>query len=235
MRLSYKKEYLEQAKLVKEKDKSISELQAEVTRLNERIALKDTEYAQLVNTKDEEITSLKNQVSEELLKSGKLDEELRSAREKIRNAELNRFANEYQKEETRYESDQKIWFKYTAAATAVLLICAIGTALSASSDGFLPDPEIVFLNAILLTVFIYCLKQHSHLADLREDYANRKALAQSYQYMVEESEGEDLSEIKNEFFQKAIDVFTRRPKGRGSDVTWHTALIAKIFPSKQNL
>lgn len=71
------------------------------------------------------------------------------------------------------------------------------------------------------------MRQHSHLADLREDYANRKALAQSYQYMVEDDDSGALSEIQHIFFEKAIDVFTKRPKSRGNDVTWYQTLFAK--------
>ena len=242
---SYKAPYLEAQRVIREKDKLISELQGTISTIQTEQAKKDEQYASSLSEKDTNITELEEDKEQFEEKISSLETSLTRTEEQLRNKELNRFAGEYKKEEERYETQQRDWFWYSVYAGGIALAIAIFTSFNAfeivityfgglpSADGSrLPAVEVVFLNAIALTVFIYCLKQHSHLADLREDYANRKALAQSYQYMVEDKEDKSLSEIKNKFFDRAIEVFTKKPRGRGSDVTWYETTISKFFGPK---
>lgn len=230
----YKPKFKEAKRIILENDKEIAELKSRIIVLNEEKNTDATSHTQALEGKAEEITSLEQKIARLEEEKSTLEESLKTTKEDLRSKELNKFAGEFRKEEVRYEREQRSWFSNSVRAGAIVLVIAILTAFDifdSNGTGIFPEIEIIFLNALTLTVFLYSLKQHSHLADLREDYANRKALAQSYQYMVE---GDDpaLLEIKNEFFKEAMSVFTKRPKGRGSDVTWQESIFARFLGPK---
>ncbi|MEK7530646.1 MAG: hypothetical protein AAB573_02165 [Patescibacteria group bacterium] len=207
-------------KLIETLKATISELESEKIETVTRTAEKEAELQEEIKLSNENINSLEGQ--------------LKAANEKLRNKELTRFAQEFKELEDRYEEQRKIWFGYSIWATVGLLVAVVATSLGwLPHNSYYPEPPIVFLNAVLLTIFIYCLRQHSLSSDLRDDYGNRKALAQSYQYMVQKMEGEDYTDIEQEFFEEAAKIFTKRPRARGREVSLLDSILEKFSPAQK--
>lgn len=234
MARSYKTLLRESEKTVRERDKRIIELEKKVTDLQVEMTTNNTAHVDAIAKKDEQIGELETEKEtlEEQVET--LESAGKTKDEQIRTMELSRFAKEYKDQEDHYAKQQEKWFKRSLMAAAVLIASVLGAVFNViPSANLYQDPEVLFLNAILLTLFIYSLRQHSHLANLRDDYANRRALAQSYQYMVEKDETEDFSDIETKFFERAVEIFTRKPAARGKDIGIHDAIFTKLFGPKQ--
>lgn len=205
----------------------------EITQLkNQLINLQGLLDTQSANSK-ESITSLNNEAVLAEEKIEKLDEQITLLSDEIRKKELSRFASAYSVQEGDYKTQQDTWFKYSLWATlflAVSVLCSIfGSQLGIEKQWY-QEPGFYLLNFIFITLFVYSLKQHAHLGNLRVDYANRKTLAQSYQHIIEDEE--DFIEIKTRFLERAADIFSSPALLRNSDVTPHESLLGKVFGKK---
>src|SRR3990167_4547285 len=127
-----------------------------------------------------------------------------------------------------------LWFKLslwgTGLLTGSIFFSIAGPHMFADKQWY-TEPGFYLLNIIFLTLFIYALKQHAHFGNLRIDYANRKTLAQSYQYII--ADEEETSDVKKRFLERAADVFSSKAIPRSSDVTIYEAIVAKFVGPKQ--
>ncbi|HBB43983.1 MAG: hypothetical protein UW27_C0002G0089 [Parcubacteria group bacterium GW2011_GWA1_44_13] len=208
------------------KDIELTQLMNQLVELQGRL---DTQSA---NDK-ETIASLNNEVGLAKEKAEKLNEQIMLLNEEIRKKELSRFASAYSNQENEYRIQQDLWFKRslwsTFFLTASVLYSSFGSQLETAKLWY-QEPSFYLLNFIFITLFVYSLKQHTHLGNLRIDYANRKTLAQSYQHIIEDEE--EFEGIKSRFLERASDVFSSPPLFRSSEVTPHESFLRKITGNK---
>jgi len=180
-------------------------------------------------TLEGEVNILKEENNEIKEKNTELSEQLRKK-------ELSRFASAYATQENEYKTQQDLWFKLSLWATALLtvsvLIPIFGHYFFIDSKQWYKEPGFYLLDAIFLTLFVYTLKQHAHLGNLKIDYANRKTLAQSYQHIIED--GEEDPEVRKRFLERASDIFSSKAVLKDNDVTVPEALLSKITGKKNN-
>lgn len=224
----YKNRYDESQKLLRQSEQELVNQVAQVASLQEQLSGKVVAYEADIAEKDTEISTLIEEKESLEVELKTLQESLKITDGKLRDRELSRFAEQYREQEDRYATQQREWMGYSLGAGGLLLAGTLFTALGGFGVGSF-QPELVFLNVVLLTIFVYCLRQHSHLANLRDDYANRKALAQSYQYIAQGDETDGLNDIRMDFFEKATDTFTRKPASRGNDVSLQDAFLTKLL------
>ena len=79
---------------------------------------------------------------------------------------------------------------------------------------------------MFLTLFVYALKKHAHLGNLIVDYANRKTLAQSYQYLVESDE--ESAGLATKFQEKVAEIITSQPAVQDGKVTVYEHIIDQL-------
>lgn len=219
MGIGYKSRFQEANKALRQKDEEIKVLQGKLSELQtEKIDL-ETEIERLKSN----IVKLEATIEE-------LEEKNTQVNEQLRSMELSRFASAYKDQENEYKTQQDLWFKLSLGATALLtisvLISIFGPHVYPRAEWF-KEPAFYLLDVIFLTLFVYALKHHSHLGNLRIDYANRKTLAQSYQYIIEDEE--ETSEVRKRFLERAADIFSSKAILRSEDVTVYEAVVAKLL------
>lgn len=223
MEQSSKKQILEDNR---RKDQEITNLQTQLVKLKSTLDEKELKG-------NEVVLSLNNQI--ELLNAEikKLKEQVTILSEEIRIKELSRFASAYATQEGEYKIQQDLWFKRSLWATLFLTASVLYSAFTSQIETaklWYQEPGFYLLNFIFITLFVYSLKQHAHLGNLRIDYANRKTLAQSYQHIIEDEE--EFEEIKSRFLGRASDIFSSPALLRSSDVTPHESILGKIIGKK---
>jgi FtsZ-binding cell division protein ZapB len=206
--------------LYRQAEKGRVQLEAENTKLQQRITTLESE----VNELREDYKNLDTE-------KDALQSDLETSKEQIRTMELSRFASAYDNQEKDYETQQIRWFSLslwaTAFLTASVLLSIFGPFLLKYTNPWYQEPGFYFLDVIFLTLFVYALKQHSHLGNLRIDYANRRTLAQSYQYIIEEEV--EHAEIKAKFLERAANIFSSTALMHDGDVTIPEALMSKFL------
>lgn len=227
--------YNEKSKENLKKDEQISELQKQVavlqSNVDEQTSLRNNEKTDLETKIGElrvNITNLEKEKSDILEQNKGLSEQLRAK-------ELSRFASEYENLEKEYGEQQDLWFKLSLGATGLLTISILASIVAPlhpllQNKLWYQEPGFYLLNLIFITLFIYALKQHSHLGNLRIDYANRKALAQSYQYIIEDED--ETSAVRKEFLEKALGIFTSRAMLKIGGITPYESIVEKVFGGK---
>lgn len=228
MRNSYKVLYEKIKETDVQKDKEIFNLQEQLDKTKK-------EYAEQKTKDDNKINELETEKTKLISEKDDLSSVLEDTEEKLRVMELSRFASSYEKQELDYEKQQRFWFRIGVVTTGLLILSVLLSILGPKwfnlSVLWYKEPGFYLLNFIFLTLFIYALKQHSHLGNLRVDYANRKTLAQSYQHIVED---EGHNDIKEGFLKNASEIFSSKAMMRSDDVTLYEALVAKLLGPKQD-
>lgn len=232
--LSYKRLYQDALKLSKQKDADIAKLQKDVADVqSKQISQSATDKGRIIELEDESKTKDKEIETLESDKSN-LEEKNDTLSEQVRNKELTRFAQAYADQEVEYKSQQDLWFKLSLWGTGLLAVSVLLSIFGPhifDKIHWYTEPGFYLLNVVFLTLFIYALKQHAHFGNLRIDYANRKTLAQSYQYIIEDEE--ETSEVRKKFLERSAEIFSSKAIPRSSDVTIYEAIIAKFMGSKQ--
>jgi len=222
----YKAKYEEANKGNQQKEAEISDLKGQLLELQGKFNTQTSSHNTEKLSLETEREGLKKKIAD-------LEEKNTALSGQLRNEELSRFASAYEIQEKEYQDQQDLWFNLSLGATGLLtvsvLISIFGPHFAPSHEWY-KEPAFYLLDVIFLTLFVYSLKQHSHLGNLRIDYANRKTLAQSYQYIIEDEE--ETSEVRKRFLERAADVFTSKVIPRSNDVTIYEALVAKILGGK---
>ncbi|MEA1929853.1 MAG: hypothetical protein U9M92_03175 [Patescibacteria group bacterium] len=228
MTRSYKRDYHEEQKRGLQKDKAITVLEEQFTNLSDENLKQKT-------AADKKTAGLKDENTKLVSEVDVLEKRISKTEEQLRVMELSRFASAYAEQEKDYKGQQSFWFKIgigtTILLSASILVSFFGPTIYDFDVIWYKEPGLYLLNIVFLTVFVYALKQHSHLGNLRIDYANRKTLAQSYQHIIESKEH---PEIQKDFLKNASDIFSSKAIMKSSDVTIYEALVAKILGGGRN-
>lgn len=229
MSKSYKPLYQESQKLLAQKEAENVTLREQNSALQQKF---DTQVAENQTTK----TTLEAKISESETQKQQLETEKEALEEKnadlsekLQEKELSRFASAYATQEKEYKEQQEKWFKLSLWATCFLvvsvLISIFGPHVLEDAQWY-KEPGFYLLNVVFITLFVYTLKQHSHFGNLRIDYANRKTLAQSYQYII--ADEDETSAIRTRFLERSADVFSSKATPHSNDVTVYEAVAAKL-------
>ena len=230
---SYKTEYQDATKEGQRKDTEISGLRSQLSELEGKFNTQSTSHTKEKTDLEAKIVVLGGEITDLEKKKNDVEGKSTELSEQLRKKELSRFASEYEKQEKEYEKQQDLWFKLSLGATGLLTISVVGSIVAPlflENKQWYQEPGFYLLNLIFITLFIYALNQHSHLGNLRIDYANRKILAQSYQYIIEDEE--ETSPVRKEFLGKALEIFTSRAMLKTGGVTVYENLLEKFSGKK---
>lgn len=179
--------------------KRLSRIQAE-----QKISELEISNEQLIA--DAKIANEEHDTSTKLLKTEveNLNLEVKQKQAQLDSKELKRLASAYKEQEGIYNKESLVWFvRLEWIAGALLISTAISIWLS--SDKVWYDKfEYYVIDLIFLSAVWFCGSQYANLIKLRNDYANRKTIAQSFHNILNNlAEDED---IKDKFIEKATDV-----------------------------
>ncbi len=147
--------------------------------------------------KNTEINWLKEQLEE-------YKKEIENKKLQLDQKELKKLASSYKEQESEYSKDILFWKKCLFYAGWVLIACFFFSMIFSSWKLWYEKFEYYVIDVILLSVLWFCSSQYSDSVKLRNDYANRKTLAQSFSNILNSlPEDED---IKDKFIEKTTDV-----------------------------
>ncbi len=197
----------------------IAELEAQVTDLtakNQELSsakkqaeeTHEKEKEQSKGTYEQNLKSVQGDLSSQIkAKENKIDElndTIKQKQEQIDRKELKKLAVAYKEQEDIYNSDVTKWL-IALIAVAVVLIISTGVSIHFSLDEvWYKKFEYYVADVILVSAVWFCGSQYNYLIKLRNDYANRKTLAQSFNNILNNLPEDEP--IKGKFIEKATDV-----------------------------
>lgn len=178
----------------------------ELERASARLGLEKSEKEKFdaLTQKDSEFNAKFAQLGEQIKK---LELEIQEKQKEINLRELKKFAEAYEEQETIQGDNSEKWFKYAAWVSVGLLVATLLIVIFTQGLPWSKKASFYFLDIILITLWVFSLKQYSYYVKLRTDYGNRKTLAQSYYNIINSA---DDAVIKNKFLDKASEVFAAR-------------------------
>ncbi len=195
-----------------ELEQKISDLEIKLNEQNSNSQIKENEHsAEVASLKqvhdqalmdqklfsDAEITDTKNQVED-------LNKQLKQKQTQLDDRELKKLASAYRDQEGFYTEDAAKWLKALKWITGILLISSILLIWLSSGQSWYDKLEYYVIDFILISTVWFCGAQYSNRIKLKNDYANRKTLAQSFHNILNNL-AEDQA-IKDKFIEKATDV-----------------------------
>lgn len=140
-------------------------------------------------------------LNEQLVESKK---EIERKDGQLNQKELKKLAKAYEDQEIEYNKDVSFWRKCLFYVGTVLLSSFYFSIIFSSGKVWYDKFEYYVGDIILLSALWFCASQFSDAVKLRNDYANRKTLAQSFSNILN-SLPED-EQIKNKFIERTTDV-----------------------------
>ena len=194
---------LEQNKI--KADQQIIALQSKVTELETEIGdFKDkniTDINSLKKSHEDDYNHLKETDNKLILD---LKEEISSKNKELDKKELKKLARAYEDQEVLYKEDVLFWFRCVSfVSLSIFIVTALAIYLSHGKPWH-ERIEYYLIDLILFTVLYFCSSQYSDYTKLRNDYANRKTLAQSFGNILNSLEENNL--VKDKFIEKTTDI-----------------------------
>lgn len=157
----------------------------------------ENKYKQFEELKNDEILNLNKQVSErdELIKQKNLE---------LDKKELKKLAQAYDEQEGKYNDTVKFWLKCLFYSGALLSVSATASVVFSSGEVWYQKFEYYLADIVLFSAVWFCASNYSDSVKLKNDYANRKTLAQSFSNILHNLPDDEI--IKNKFIEKATDV-----------------------------
>lgn len=183
---------------IKEKDLLLNEKEShysnELDRLN-----RDWEdsHNSLKGQHGVEIENLKGEISS-------LNADLKQKQAQLDRKELKKLAAAYEVQEKEYQNDIKLWSKILFYAGAFFIAAAVASVYFSNGKVWYERIEYYLLDLIVFSIIWFSASQYSDYVRLRNDYANRKSIAQSFHNILNNLAEDEL--IKNKFIEKAVDV-----------------------------
>ena len=165
------------------------------------IELKDQEWELKLNTQktesDEKISERDEEIEE-------LKEENAEKQSAIDIKEAKKLAKAYEDQEIIYQKGSEKWLNWLMKVAGVLVI-STGISIWLSADKLWYDKfEYYVIDLIFISAVWFCGSQYSDQVKLRDDYANRKTLAQSFHNILNNLPEDEA--IKSKYIEKATDV-----------------------------
>ncbi|MBI2623387.1 MAG: hypothetical protein HYW65_02315 [Candidatus Liptonbacteria bacterium] len=133
-----------------------------------------------------------------------LKKEIAEKQVQLDRKELKKLAAAYNEQEGVYESAASRWLR-VLIGVAISLVISAGVSIYLSvQKPWYEKFEYYVVDIILISAVWFCSSQYTYLVKLRNDYANRKTLAQSFHNIL--SNLPEDEPIKKNFIEKATDV-----------------------------
>ncbi len=160
------------------------------------------------------ISGLEVEKEELIKKVSSLEEANNQKQSEINKRELRKMAEAYAEQEEEYKKSIINWLVVIFLSFSALAGSFFWALHQANGKPWFERFEFYILDFIFISAVWFSAAQYSYYVKLRNDYANRKTLAQTYHNILlsigETSESEENTintEIKKEFMKKAADVF----------------------------
>lgn len=190
----------------------ITDLEAKGKEIIAGFELVKTDHAnQIAQLTQEWETNLESVKSENILKVEGLEEQIHTLtqdadqkQKQLDRKESKKLAQAYEDQEVIYKTGSKNWLKWLVIVIAALIISTIISICLSSDKPWYDKFEYYLVDVIFLSIVWFCSAQYAEQTKLRNDYANRKTLAQSFHNILNNLP-EDES-IKSKFIERATDV-----------------------------
>ncbi|MBI2439676.1 MAG: hypothetical protein HYV45_03720 [Candidatus Moranbacteria bacterium] len=191
---------------------SLSEKDSEkLVKLESDLSSSKSDYEARLASEKEERKNEKEQLEITLSDAKK---EIKNKQEQINSMELKKMASAYAIQEKEYGDNVKEWSKYLLLSALALTLSTFWSVIFASGKAWYDRFEFYLIDFIIISAVWFTASQYSYFSKLRNDFANRKTLAQTYQNILlsiidisSDSEKEINEETKRLFMSKATDVF----------------------------
>jgi hypothetical protein len=190
---------IQNKELVSNSEISKNEHKAEIDRLNTEWKQKEKIIQEEHQTKVEE---LEGEIET-------LNEDIEEKQTQLDRKELKKLASAYKEQEDVYEKEAMFWLKWLMGIGGALVISTIISIWLSSSKVWYDKFEYYVIDLVFLSAVWFCSSQYSSLVKLRNDYANRKTVAQSFHNILNNL-AED-ADIRTRFIEKATDVLCAPP------------------------
>lgn len=183
-------------------------MEATINTLKGELVLKDTQHTQEVaNTKTVSIAekaALQIQIDNAKIENEKLDADIEQKQKQLDRKETKKLAQAYEDQEIIYKTDSRKWLNWLTIVVCALIISTALSIYLASGKHWYDKFEYYLVDIIFLSAVWFCGTQYADHIKLRNDYANRKTIAQSFHNILNNLT-EDAA-IKSKFIEKATDV-----------------------------
>lgn len=149
------------------------------------------------STYDFQILGLENQVEN-------LDKELVETKLQRDKRETKKLAQSYEDQEEIYKAGTEKWLEWLIKIGIALIVSTVLSIYLSSDEKWYDKFEYYLVDIIFLSAVWFCGAQYTDQAKLRNDYANRKVIAQSFNNILNNLPEDEP--IKSKFIEKATDV-----------------------------
>ncbi len=202
---------------MKKKEPSRTELKKRIIDLRGQISIANQEKEQIKTDYErlsaEEKQSFIKEKEQLTTRIKKLQSEKDAKQKQLDERELKKLAEAYSDQEKEYDKEARKWLKYLLYGFVFWLLTTGVVLLWKNGNEWIAKLPYLVLDIIPISAMWFCIAEFSYYSKLRNDYANRKTIAQSYHNIInsinegEASEGSESNEkIRNKFIEKAVDV-----------------------------
>ena len=193
-------------------EKKIEELEAKLTQKVDELDLANKNFAEKekqLNTEWETKTqTLKDEHNASL---GEKDDEIEGLEKEntekqkaVDRKEAKKLAQAYEEQELIYRESSKKWLGWLIKVAGLLVISTIVSIWLSTDKAWYDKFEYYLIDIIFISAVWFCGSQYADQIKLRDDYANRKTLAQSFHNILNNLPEDEA--IKSKYIEKATDV-----------------------------
>jgi hypothetical protein len=122
----------------------------------------------------------------------------------INKKELKKLSEAYADEEANNKKTVTTWMFFVVVVFVLLIVSSWVSVSLSHTKIWYERFEYYVADLILLSFLWFCASQYTDAVRLRNDYANRKTIAQSFNNILNSLE--DNQDIKNKFIEKTTDI-----------------------------
>lgn len=193
-------------------EQKISDLETKGREIVDGFELVKTEHKNATDQLTQEWqTKLKTLKDEDGVKIGALEgqveiltEEVNQKKKQLDRKESKKLAQAYEEQEGIYKEGSEKWLKWLMWIGIALVTSTIISVYLSSDEKWYDKFEYYLIDVIFLSAVWFCGSQYSDQVRLRNDYANRKTIAQSFNNILNNLPEDEP--IKSKFIEKATDV-----------------------------
>lgn len=183
------------------KQKKIEFLESEVSRLQSDLNTSNNNFENANTNHELALAALKKE-KDELVES--LEKDLERMEWLIDTQELKKLAKAYEEQEKEYGKGVTFWGKWLFWIAVIFLIYAGVSGFLAHGEPWSNKLEYYIIDLILFGVLWFCSSQYTENLNLKNNYANRKTLAQSFSNILNTLP--ENEPIKEKFIEKTTDI-----------------------------
>ncbi len=198
--------------------KDLEKTGAELSSLRESLSAERTSWENEKNKLQEEHTEAKRLLSQQIAEQEsqlvKNKETIEEKQGQINTLKLHKMASSYEEQEINYTNDVKEWKGNLVFSLLCLVVLSLVSVTLALNKPWYERFEFYLADFLLVGAVWFCGSQYSYYTKLKNDYANRKTVANTYHALLlsldkmtpEDPEYNINKETKDKFMSKALDI-----------------------------